>query len=164
MLFIQIITIEYDKRERSGENMRKINSIRFESVPVPNIDLSTGEYYLHDNRFKKARVLPLTERFRITDRIYVSKVNERYHVFYSNRPVEQHFKPVITLNKDEYGRLVYNERAVTFDGEWYYIRKTINFLSTDESKFRTKLFYRKDADYLFEDMVYLRYCGDYHKV
>lgn len=164
MLFIQIITIKYDKRERSGENMRKINSIRFKSVPDANIDLSTGEYYLHDNRLKKARVLPLTERFRITDRVYVNKVEENYNVFYSNRPAEQHFKPVITLNKDEYGRLVYNERTVTFDGEWYYIRTTINFLSTDESKFHTKLFYRKDTDYLFEDMAYLRYCGDYHKV
>ena len=164
MLFIQIITKRYDKDHRSGDNMRRINSVRFVDVPDQVMDLSMGEYYLHDNCQRKAKVLPLTDCFKIRERVYVSKKDEDcYTVFYSNRPAYQHFNPVMTLNKGEYGRIVYNEREVTFDGEWFYIRRTINLFYTDISKFRTKLFYRKDADFLFEDMDYLRYCGEYHK-
>ena len=164
MLFIQLITIEYDKTNRSGDNMRRIRAIRFLPVPEQNTDLSTGEYYLHDNRFKKAKVFPLTERFRVTERVYVTKVNESYHVLYSNRPSVKHFKPVFILNKGEYGRIVYNFRNRLFDdGEWMYIRTIINFFDTDVSELRTNLFYHKESDYLFEDMAYLRYCGDYSK-
>ena len=163
MLFIQMITVKYDKDQRSGETMRRINSIRFKDVPDQDIDLSAGEYYFHDNYQRKAKVFSLTDRFRIQERIYVSKDEDCYKVFYSGRSADQHFKPVMTLNKGQYGRIVYNEREVTFDGEWIYIRRTVNLFYTDISKFRTKLFYRKDTNFLFEDMDYLRYCGDYHK-
>lgn len=163
MLFMQMITIKYEKSGRSGDHMRRIRSIRFLPVPTQSIDLMTGEYYLHDNRQKKVKVLPLTERFRVTDRVYVTKVDGTYHVQYSNRPADQHFKSVMILHKDEYGRVVYNSRESTFDGEWFYIRTTINFFDTDVSQFHTKLFYRKEPDDLFEDMAYLRYCGDYSR-
>ena len=99
MLFIQIITKRYDKDHRSGDNMRRINSVRFVDVPDQVMDLSMGEYYLHDNCQRKAKVLPLTDCFKIRERVYVSKKDEDcYIVFYSNRPADQHFKPVMTLN------------------------------------------------------------------
>lgn len=161
-----MITKKYDKSQRSGEAMRKINSIRFDSVPEQDIDLSAGEYYFHDNRCRKAKVLPYTEHFRVSERVYVDKDGESYIITYSpytTRTGEMRFKPVMTIGNGEYGRIVYNEREATFDSEWYYIRTTINLYSADISAFRPKIFFRKEPDHLYEDMAYLRYCGDYHK-
>ncbi|HAG14480.1 MAG TPA: hypothetical protein DCG49_11570 [Ruminococcus sp.] len=163
MLFMQVITIKYDKRSRSGENMRRIRAIRFLPIPMQNADLTNGEYFLYDNRYQKAKVYPFTERFRVTERVFVTKVDETYQVLYSDRPADQHFKAVMMLHHNEYGRVVYHLRETTFDGEWIYCRTIINFFDTDESKLRTKLFFRKEPDHFFADMAYLRYCGDYGK-
>lgn len=163
MLFIQIITMQYDKSKRSGETMRRINSVRFAYLPDTPANLTGAEYFLHDDRFRKPKAFPAEERFRVTDRVFVAKSSDSYHIHYTHRPAHQHFKPVFTLSPGEYGRIVYNERAVTFDGEWYYIRTTINFLSAEKEKYRTKMFCRKNADKLFEDMAYLRYCGDKYR-
>ncbi len=166
MLFIQMLTINYEKNSRSGEEMRKINEVRFKSIPDNDIDMCGNEYYLHDNRYMKSKVFPYSEHFKVSERVYIAKDGENYVIFYSpytTHTGDRHFKPVMTLKDGEYGRIVYNERAVTFDGEWYYIRTTINLYSADISKYRTKMFFRKEADHLFEDLTYLRYCGDYHK-
>ena len=166
MLFIQMITINYNKDRRSGEKMRKINEVRFKNIPDNDIVLCGNEYYLHDNRYRKSKVFPYSDHFKVADRVYIDKDGESYTVFYSpytKHTGDRHFKPVMKLKDGEYGRIVYNERAVTFDTEWYYVRTTINLYSADPSKYRTKMFFRKEADYLFEDMTYLRYCGDYHK-
>ncbi len=56
MLFIQMITINYEKDRRSGEEMRKINEVRFENIPDNDIDLCGNEYYLHDDRHRKSKV------------------------------------------------------------------------------------------------------------
>lgn len=163
MLFIQIITMQYDKSKRSGETMRRINSVRFTPLQNTPANLTGAEYFLHDDRFRKPKAFPAEERFSVTYRVFVTKSGDSYHIHYTDRPAHQHFKPVITLSPGEYGRIVYNERAVTFDGEWYYIRTTINFLSAGKEKYRTKMFCRKNADKLFEDMAYLRYCGDKYR-
>ncbi len=163
MLFIQIITMQYDKSKRSGETMRRINSVRFAPLQNTPANLTGAEYFLHDDRFRKPKAFPAEERFSVTYRVFVAKSGDFYHIHYTDRPAHQHFKPVITLSPGEYGRIVYNERAVTFDGEWYYIRTTINFLSAGKEKYRTKMFCRKNADKLFEDMAYLRYCGDKYR-
>lgn len=167
MLFIQKITVSYDKRRRSGEEMRKISALRFVPAPAQEPDLSGCAYYLHDNRFKKASVFPQSEHFKISERVYADPDSENYTIFYSpytSHPAQRYFKPVMTLKDGAYGRIIYNERAVTIDGEWYYIRTTINLYSADAAKYRPKMFFRKEADQLFEDLAYLRYCGDYHKV
>ena len=166
MLFIQMITIKYDKDRRSGEEMRNINEVRFENIPNNDIVFDGNEYYMHDNRIRKSKVFPYSEHFKASERVYIEKSDENYIIFYSpytTHTGDRHFKPVMTLKDGEYGRIVYNEREATFDSEWYYIRTTINLYSTDKSKYRTKMFFRKEADYLFEDLTYLRYCGDYHK-
>ena len=63
--------------------------------------------------------------------------SENYIIFYSPYTIhtgDRHFKSVMTLKDGEYGRIVYNERAVAFDGEWYYIRTTINRFKRDEQE------------------------------
>ena len=158
MLFIQIITMKYDKKKRSGDTMRRINSVRFIPLPGSTADLSAGDILLHDSRLRKARVFPMDERLRISDRVHVLRCGDDFRVVYTRRPEQQFFKPVFTVRNGEYGRLVYNERGVTFDGEWYYIRTTINFISAGRNAYREKMFFRKETDHLFEDMAYLWYC------
>ncbi len=164
MLFIQMITKKYDKSSRSGESMRKINEVRFKRLPDCDISLEGCEYFFHDSC--RERAFPYTEHFSVSERVYIDKENDSYIVSYApytTRTAHRHFKPVMTLADGEYGRIVYNERAVTYDTEWYYVRTTINLYNTDSSKLRENIFFRKQADHLFEDMAYLRYCGDYHK-
>ncbi|MBO4878178.1 MAG: hypothetical protein J5501_09255 [Ruminococcus sp.] len=60
MLFIQMITMNYDKTQRSGETMRRINSVRFLPLPAAVPDLSAGEFLFHDSRIRKARICPET--------------------------------------------------------------------------------------------------------
>ena len=76
MLFIQMITIKYDKDRRSGEEMRKINDIRFENIPDNDIDLCGKEYYLHDNRHRKSKVFLYSDHFKVNDRVYIDKDGE----------------------------------------------------------------------------------------
>ena len=164
MLFIQIITIKYNKTRRSGEDMRRISSVRFSPVPAEIDVIENGEIYLHDETNlprQKEKIFPYTDNFQ-TGRTFVRKDGDKYLIYYSARPADQYPKKVIVLDKNEYGRVVYNDREPTFDSEWIYKRITINFVYADAADLRPKLFFRKEADFLYEDMGYLRYFGDYH--
>lgn len=108
--------------------MRKINDVRFEKTPDNDIVLYGNEYYLHDNRYRKSIVFPYSKHFKVCERVHIDKGGENYIIFYSpytTHTGDRHFKPVMTLKDGEYGRIIYNERTVTFDTEWYYIRTTI---------------------------------------
>ncbi|MDE6539006.1 MAG: hypothetical protein K2K66_02340 [Ruminococcus sp.] len=63
-----------------------------------------------------------------------------------------------TLKPNEYGRIIYNERNVTIDEQWYYKLYVVNFINCDKSKYREKMFFRKVPDYEYKNMQYLRYC------
>lgn len=65
---------------------------------------------------------------------------------------------VFNLKSDEYGRIIYNARHVTMDEQWYYILYVVNFINCDRSKYREKMFFRKNPDYEYKNMQYLRYC------
>ena len=168
MLFIQEIIIHYDKSQRSGEKMRKINAVRFKEVSNVRPDFSAGEICIckeNDTRkpVKPAKAVPYQEHFRISERVFVHKQDENYQIVYSSRPAQQFFKPVFTLEKNQYGRIIYNWRTSCFDSYWEYMRIIINFIHADESAYRPKMFFKKEPDFLFEDLNWLRYCGEYHK-
>ncbi|MBR1527806.1 MAG: hypothetical protein IJ642_00720 [Oscillospiraceae bacterium] len=168
MLFIQIIHITYTKNSRSGEKMHQINHIRFKEIPALKKDLSAGEICIcnNSNTRTSVNIFPYQENFNASGalgRAFVHKQDENYQIFYSDRPALPFSKPVFTLAKNQYGRIIYNERYVTYDSEWYYTRTILNFLHADSSAYKTKLFFRKEPDFLFQDLKWLRYCGTYHK-
>ncbi len=168
MLFIQEFTVKYDKSRRSGEEMRRINDIRFKEISDVRPDFSAGEICFCKGictrkPVKPAKAVPYQEHLRVSERVFLHKQDENYQIVYAHRPAQQFFKPVFTLGKNQYGRIVYNWRTSTFDSEWEYYRMIINFLDTEESAYRPKLFFRKEPDFLFEDLAWLRYCGKYHK-
>ncbi|MDE5583265.1 MAG: hypothetical protein K2J08_06150 [Ruminococcus sp.] len=61
------------------------------------------------------------------------------------------------LKLNEYGRIIYNERNVALDEEWYYTLYVVNFINCDKSKYREKMFFKKVPDYEYKNMQYLRY-------
>lgn len=69
------------------------------------------------------------------------------------------FETAFRLHKNEYGRIIFNERIVEHDtGIWYYVLHTYNIINCDKSDFREKMFYRKNPDYEYKNMQYLKYC------
>ena len=168
MLFIQIFCIRYDKSQRSSEEMRKIHAVRFKEISEVKPDLAYGEIcFCKENNTRNpahpAKSVAYREQFPVSDRVRIHKQNETYQIMYTHRPAQQFFKPVFTLAEHQYGRIIYHERSTTFDGEWEYFRTVINFIYTDNSAYRPKLFFRKEPNFLFEDQNYLFYCGEYHK-
>ena len=139
--------------------MQRINAVRF--APVPEISNLNGELFVHAGGNAK-HIFPDADNYHF-DRVLVRRQGEAYQICYTRRPAQQFWKSVFTLEKNQYGRIIYNARATNFDGDWQYQRMVINFLHADESAFRPKMFFRKEPDYLFQDLDYLFYCGEYHE-
>lgn len=73
---------------------------------------------------------------------------------YTDRIYETAFR----LHKNEYGRIVFNERIVEHDtGIWYYGLHTCNIINCEKPDFREKMFFRKVPDYEYKSLKYLRY-------
>lgn len=63
------------------------------------------------------------------------------------------FETAFRLNKNEYGRIIFNERIVEHDtGIWYYILHTYNIINCDKSDFKEKMFFRKNPDYEYKQL------------
>lgn len=61
------------------------------------------------------------------------------------------------LKQGEYGRIIFNNRFINPDtGEWYYEHCVYNLISCDKSEFREKMFYRKNPDHEYKNLIYLR--------
>ncbi len=61
------------------------------------------------------------------------------------------------LAPEEYGRIIFNNRYTYHDcGIWYYGRHIYNFISCDKSDYREKMFFRKNPDYIYKNLKYLR--------
>ncbi|MGN0605287.1 MAG: hypothetical protein ACI4JM_02075 [Oscillospiraceae bacterium] len=68
---------------------------------------------------------------------------------YANRIYETAFR----LYKNEYGRIIFNERIVEHDtGIWCYGLHTYNIISCDKSDFKEKMFFRKNPDYEYKQL------------
>jgi hypothetical protein len=68
-------------------------------------------------------------------------------------------KTAFVLRKDQYGRIVFNERNTYYDtGEWYYQFFVFNIVCCEKDNFKEKIFFNKNPDYEFNGMKYLRYC------
>lgn len=68
------------------------------------------------------------------------------------------FETAFRLHKNEYGRIIFNERIVEHDtGIWYYGLHTYNIINCEKSDFREKMFFRKNPDYEYKNLKYLKY-------
>ena len=157
MLFIQRIDQIYTKNERYPKyaNMRRAE--RF--LPIEYDGEIGGEVLFHSaNKVKiyGAEAFSPDKLYdaRYGNRIAVTKDGDSYSVLY--RGADGRYKSKFTLEKGEYGRLMYNDRIAGED-IWFYHIYIYNFVNADSSAFKSKLFYKKIPDREFTDMKYLRY-------
>ncbi len=173
MLFVQQIEIEYRKNVRYANFAQMRNAIKFYPVKIDRAEMQQDVLFhsvklyqdtdgMHD-RGSKCRQYSEDQLF--DGKFYRSPFGRKIAV----KPLgedqyEVHFyggfdKTAFVLRKDQYGRIVFNERNTYYDtGEWYYQLFVFNFVCCERDCFREKLFFNKNPDYEFDGMKYLRYC------
>ena len=174
MLFVQEIKIYYRKNVRYANYAEQRKAVRFwelsQKCPEEN-EVFFQKVYLSQNTDIRCHRDSLqsygTEAFYgggfnnapFSGRIAVTKENDSYRIKYCGKRDLGFYSAKMLLNPSEYGRIVFNERgAYDYTGIWYYEITIYNFVNAPYSAYRKNLFYRKEPDYLFKDMQYLRYC------
>ena len=80
--------------------------------------------------------------------------NDENSIFYRRNTLNE---TAFILGKNEYGRIIYNNRYVDCDTQrWYYGRHVYNIMNCDLSACKEKMFFEKDADYEYRQLVDLR--------
>ena len=177
MLFVQNIILQYQKDVRYANYANQRRSIRFWKLPTTdleenevfvnrvclgqniknihcycNITKSYGAEVFYNGRF--------INNSPFSGRLAVVKDDDSYQIKYCGKHDLGFYSTKMTIGKDEYGRVVFNERGTyEYSGIWYYELNIYNFVNADYSKYSPKLFFRKEPDYEFEDMRKLRYNG-----
>ena len=186
MLFVQNIILQYQKDVRYANYANQRRSIRFWKLPTTDLEenevfvnrVCLGQstlnktffgqdaknIYCYQNITKSYGTEVLYEgRFinsPFSGRLAVVKEDDSYKIKYCGKHDLGFYSTKMTIGKDEYGRVVFNERGTyEYSGIWYYELNIYNFVNADYSKYSPKLFFRKEPDYEFEDMRKLRYNG-----
>ena len=173
MLFVQQIEIEYRKNVRYANFAQARNAIKFYPVRInpdeiqQNVLFHSAFFYqdtngMH-NRGTKSR--QFTESQLYDGKFNRSPFGKKIGVKpIGDNQYEVHFyggfdKTAFVLRKDQYGRIVFNERNTYYDtGEWYYQFFVFNIDCCEKDNFKEKIFFNKNPDYEFNGMKYLRYC------
>ena len=186
MLFVQNIILQYQKDVRYANYANQRRSIRFcvlfttdleeNEVFVNRVCLGQStlnktfygqdakNIYCYQNITKSYGTEVLYEgRFinsPFSGRLAVVKEDDSYKIKYCGKHDLGFYSTKMTIGKDEYGRVVFNERGTyEYSGIWYYELNIYNFVNADYSKYSSKMFFKKEPDYEFEDMRKLRYNG-----
>lgn len=175
MLFVQELTLRYQKDVRYANFANQRKSVRFwelpESPPEEN-EIFFQKIFMwqtpeklacYQNQLKAYG----TEGFfgggfnntPFSGRIGVIKEENNYRIQYCDKKNLGFYTTRFLLKLEEYGRMIFNERgAFDYTGIWYYDLITYNFINTSYDNYRKNLFFRKEPDHEFKDMQYLRYC------
>ncbi|HAJ97766.1 MAG TPA: hypothetical protein DCO72_08530 [Ruminococcus sp.] len=176
MLFAQKITIRYHKDVRYANYANQRRAVRFWKLPeqtpeenavlfhkvflyqIPekeNFCQTSNQSNTYDTSaffedgFNQTPFAPI---------IAVKKEGENYLVQYGGRRNRGFYHTKFIVRPNQYGRLIYNQRGTyCYTEEWYYETIIYNFVSAPYSAYRAKLFYRKEPDFLFEDLHNLHY-------
>ena len=176
MLFVQAITLRYQKDVRYANFANQRNSVRFWELPEKHPE--ENEIFLHSIFMTQTPEKIAchmnylnsygTEGFYgggfnntpFSGRIAVIKENDTFRVQYCDKKSLGFYTTRFLLKPNEYGRIIFNERgAYDYTGIWYYDLTIYNFINANFSKYRQNLFFRKVPDYEFHDLQTLRYHG-----
>lgn len=176
MLFVQNITLRYMKDVRYASYANQRRSIRFWELPQERPE--ENEVFFHTvflrqdkdklDCYKSCLKTYGTEAFYdggfnntpFPGRLAVTKEDDSFRVKYCGKQDLGFYSTKMVLRPGEYGRIIFNERGgYDYSGIWYYDLITFNLVNLSYSDYGQKMFYRKEADYEFRDMKYLRYSG-----
>lgn len=176
MLFVQSITLRYQKNVRYAGYADQRRSVRFWELPQERPEeneIFSHTVFLEQNTEKiNCRSSSLRtygeEGFYdggvngtpFSGRLAVTKEGEDFRVKYCGKRDLGFYSTKMILRPGEYGRVIFNERGgYDYTGIWYYDLVTYNFVNAPYSEYRQKLFFCKEPDHEFQDMQYLRYSG-----
>ena len=173
MLFVQQIEIEYRKNVRYANYSQVRNSLKFYPVKINPAEIQQDVLF-HSVLFYQdtdgmhdigTRSRQFTENQLYDGKLNCSPFGKKIGVKPTDEnQYEVHFysgfdKTAFVLGKEQYGRIVFNERNTDYDtGEWYYQLFVFNFVCCEKDNFKEKIFFNKNPDYEFNGMKYLRYC------
>ncbi len=174
MLFVQCITLRYEKDVRYANYANQRRSIKFWKLPdvkPPENEIIFSNVYLYQtvekinccrNDLKSFgnecfdKDGPVSAVF--SGRIAVAKEDPVFKIKYCRKKELGSYKTKIILNPNEYGRIIFNQRGTYSDtGIWYYDLIIYNFVNAGYTAFHDKIFFRKTPEHEFTDMRYLRY-------
>lgn len=176
MLFVQQIDLAYHKDVRYGNFANVRRAVKFLPVEFDKSDL-TGEI-LYDKATlvqtpdgmteyrHKAKILGENALFTgkmsnsFGDRVFITRTENGYEILYTEPKRRGWINSKFTLTDGSSGRITYNLRTSYFDlPVWRYFITTFNFVCADKESFKPKIFFRKEPDFIFNDMKPLLYNG-----
>ncbi len=177
MLFVQEIDLVYTKAVRYGNFANARKAVRFlpvefdksgitDEILFNKVGLFQSPEGMREHR-NKVKILGekalFTGKFapdHFGDRIFVKRAENGYEILYTDKKQRGYIKSKFTLTNGKSGRIVYNDRSGFWDCPvWHYYLITFNFICADKEDFKPKIFFRKEPDFVFNDMKELRYNG-----
>lgn len=177
MLFVQEIVLVYTKAVRYGNFANARKAVRFFPVEFDKSDITDEILFNKVDLFQspegireqRIRTRLLGENALFTgkfapdhfgERIFVKRAESGYEILYTDKKQRGYIKSKFTLTNGKSGRIVYNDRSGFWDCPvWHYYLITFNFVCADNEDFKPKIFFKKEPDFVFNDMKELRYNG-----
>lgn len=114
--------------------------------------------------FENMRIIPQQNNFKIIfceDKFGSIKRRGHNETYFDKSTYFQYTdilnETAFILKSNEYGRITFNNRYVEHDtGKWFYTLHTYNIINCDKSKFREKMFFKKNPDYEYSNLKYLK--------
>lgn len=177
MLFVQEIDLVYTKAVRYGNFANARKAVRFlpvefdksgitDEILFNKVGLFQSPEGMREQR-NKVKLLGENALFmgkfasdHFGERIFVKRAENGYEILYTDKKQRGYIKSKFTLTNGKSGRIVYNDRSGFWDCPvWHYYLITFNFICADKEDFKPKIFFRKEPDFVFNDMKELRYNG-----
>lgn len=176
MLFVQEITLRYQKDVRYANYANQRKAIRFWELPEKHPEeneiffqtvfmwQTPEKVTCYQNYLKSYGIEGFYgggfNNTPFSGRIAVIKEDNKFRVQYCDKKSLGFYTTRFLLKPNQYGRIIFNERgAYDYTGIWYYDLTIYNFINADYSQYRKNLFFRKVPDYDFKDLRKLRYSG-----
>lgn len=176
MLFVQEIDLVYTKAVRYGNFANARKAVKFLPVEFNKADITdeilfnkVGLFQSPEGMERHSKTKILGEKALFTgkfapdhfgERIFVKRAENGYEILYTDKKQRGRIKSKFTLTEGKSGRIVYNDRSSFWDCPvWHYYLITFNFVCADKTNFEPKIFFRKEPDFMFNDMKNLYYSG-----
>ena len=164
-LFAQFISMRYDNDGKITQ--AQPYSERYRQYGKSIFTEGTRDQYKNYNELLKfIRIFRDEDRYRIMfcdenvpwcpakRRGHNEAFNDENSVFYRRDRLNE---TAFILNRNEYGRIIYNNRYVDVDTQqWYYGRHIYNIINCDISECQEKMFFEKEPDYEYRQLLDLR--------
>ena len=162
---VQLLSMRYE--EGRGVSMARPYNETYKHYGKSIFTEGTRDRYKNYNELLKfIRIFREENRYRIMfcdENVEWCPTRRRGHneAFNDEGSIFYHFdrlnETAFVLRKNQYGRIIYNNRYVDPDNQhWTYGRHIYNIINCDISECKEKMFFRKDPDHEYRQLLDLR--------